>query len=567
MRILHQRLNLTILLAALLFAFSCNKGDIDGANGQEGEFVNINLDFKVNAEITVKAGEQESQFNTIHIWAYKYDGNTIPADAYPVAYLEHSIATAGNTATASMQMPSALLDGKFRFMAIANPSKYGKIFKARKDFSDTEEPLVLEADITYQDLTTAVFDADEEEGAMTSYPFAADVSQMPLSHWVDVTDLRTDRNVSISLYRAIAKTEFYAKLGANSTGGLVKITDITLLSARRYNVPVEGFVFSSLPVIDNESSSPAVFGQYSNVFVAVPEFSLKNNDSGIFSPVSITKTQAQLTGASEAVPLVASNFLYENFFGQPFAGSSFTSPDDYATGAFYMKVEYHYGINDNGNFVAGTEKTGISYVPLPHIVRNTNYRIEATFDFNVDGNVTVSYSVVADWNDGGTTDLPFTYPTFRISATKTVPDPLDPSKRLPDYSMPVAEYNSAEPDSKGFGFNFNITGCTEWNVIITNSEDFSLSIVKNEEDPVHVTSGGIYSVNNVNVADTYVIKVYPNKVETNAIRTTDLYISYPASWLGGINDELLINSGGGGTLWSDSGGERYKIQITQPAAR
>lgn len=567
MRIIQQRLYFIAILAILLFAFSCNKEDVGGINGQEGEFVNINLDFKVNAEVTVKAGEQESQFNTIHIWAYKYDGNTIPADAYPVAYLEHNIITASNTATASLQMPAALLDGKFRFMAIANPLKYGNIFKARKNYLDVEEPLTLQANITYKDLTTAVFDANKEAGAMTTYPSAADVTQMPLSHWVDVTDLKTDRNVSISLYRAIAKTEFYAKLGANSAGGLVKINDITLTSAKRYNIPTEGFVFSSLTTIDSETSSPAVFGQYSSLFVAVPEFSLKNNNSEIFSPVSITKTQAELAGSSEAVPLVASNFLYENFFGQPFAGSSFTSPDDYATGAFYMKVEYHYGINDNGDFSAGTEKTGVSYVPLPYVVRNTNYRIEATFDFNVDGNVTVSYSVVADWNDGGTTDLPFTYPTFRISATKTVPDPLDPSKRLPDYSMPVAEYNSAEPDSKGFGFNFNITGCTEWNVIITNSEDFSLSIVKNEEDPIHVTSGGIYSVNNVNVADTYVIKVYPNKVETNTIRTTDLYISYPASWLGGINDELLINSRGGGTLWSDSGGERYKIQITQPAAR
>ena len=59
------------MLSTLLFAFSCNKEDVGGINGQEGEFVNINLDFKVNAEVTVKAGEQESQFNTIHIWAYK----------------------------------------------------------------------------------------------------------------------------------------------------------------------------------------------------------------------------------------------------------------------------------------------------------------------------------------------------------------------------------------------------------------------------------------------------------------------------------------------------------------
>ncbi len=537
-------------MVLVLFATSCSKENNSSMDIPEEEYVEILLNFDIEAEAIVKSAGWDN-FDTIHVWVYEYVNGVIPEDAHPVGYVFTTL-NAANTATATLQMPAASLGKKFRFFALANPGEFGKIYKARKNYSDTEVELHLQAGITYKDLTTAIFDAKgSSEGIMNTYPTAASPSYMPLSHWVDVDTLSTSQAVTIPLYRSVAKTEFYAKIKNGITNGLVQITSITIHSAQRYNVPCEGFIFSNWETINGETTSPSIFGEYSNVSVEVPEIYLKNSKSGEILTYIYTFC------SSNSETLIASNFLYENLFGD--LSTDYTSPNNYATGAYYMKIEYTYGTNNGYGFFSGEPKTAVGYVPLPPIVRNKNYKVTATFDINVDGSVSVSYNV-ADWANGGSTDLDFSYPTFKISAVKNVEVN---NETVPDYSKPMAYYDATTPDLKGFAFNFNITGCTQWNAVITNSTDFAMSVKKNsEEKQTGLTS---YTESTVSASNNYIITVYPRNTESTE-KTTNIYISYPAAWLGGANDELLINSGGGGTLWSDSGGERYMIKITQPAA-
>lgn len=537
-------------MALVLFATSCSKENNSSMDIPEEEYVKILLNFDIEAEAIVKSTGWDN-FDTIHVWVYEYVDGVIPEDAHPVGYVFTTL-NAANTATATLQMPAASLNKKFRFFALANPGEFGKIYKARKNYSDTEVELHLQAGITYKDLTTAIFDAKgSSEGIMNTYPTAASPSYMPLSHWVDVNTLSTSQAVTIPLYRSVAKTEFYAKIKDGITNGLVQIESITIHSAQRYNVPCEGFIFSNWDTIKVETTSPSIFGEYSNVSVEVPEIYLKNSISGEIL------TNEPVFCSINSEKLIASNFLYENLFGD--LSTDYTSPNNYATGAYYMKIEYTYGTKDTENTFAGTPKSAEGYVPLPPIVRNKNYKVTATFDINVDGSVSVSYHI-ADWANGGSTDLDFSYPTFKISAVKTVKVN---NEDVPDYSKPMAYYDATTPDSKGFAFNFNITGCTQWKAMITDTTYFAMSVKRNsEEKQTGLTS---YRESTVSASYNYIITVYPKKPESTE-KTTNIYIIYPAAWLGGANDELLINSGGGGTLWSDSGGERYMIKVTQPAA-
>lgn len=538
-------------MALVLFATSCSKENNSSMDIPEEEYVEILLNFDIEAEAIVKSTTGWDNFDTIHVWVYEYVNGVIPENAHPVGYVFTTL-SAANTASATLQMPAASLDKKFRFFALANPGEFGKIYKARKNYSDTEVELHLQAGITYKDLTTAIFDAKgSSAGIMNTYPNAASPSYMPLSHWVDVETLSTSQAVTIPLYRSVAKTEFYAKIKDGINNGLVQITSITIHSAQRYNVPCEGFIFSNWKTIDNNATSPSIFGEYSNVFVKVPEIYLKNSIS------EETSTYVSTFCSSNSETLIASNFLYENLFGD--LSTDYTSPNNYSTGAYYMKVEYIYGTKATENtFAGGTSKRAVGYVPLPPIVRNKNYKVTATFDINVDGSVSVSYNVV-DWANGGSTDLDFSYPTFKISAVKTVEVN---DETVIDYSKPMAYYDATTPDLKGFAFKFNITGCARWNATITNETDFAMSVKKNnDEKQAGLTS---YSETNVSASNNYIITVYPRNTESTE-KTTNIYISYPAAWLGGAHDELLINSGGGGTLWSDSGGERYTIKVTQPA--
>ena len=56
--------------------------------------------------------------------------------------------------------------------------------------------------------------------------------------------------------------------------------------------------------------------------------------------------------------------------------------------------------NSDGSFnedLSGNE-TAVRYVPLPKVVRNHDYRVNATVSVNVDGYLIVNY-IVTDWTE------------------------------------------------------------------------------------------------------------------------------------------------------------------------
>lgn len=322
---------------------------------------------------------------------------------------------------------------------------------------------------------------------------------------------------------------------------------------------------------------PAYWGEYNDLTVSVPDICLKNNTNGNnieFLGKKVTDTDYTFVG---------STFLYENNNGEDWSTASHTSTDAYDYGAYYMEINYSYGpdSNDDGTIDNETEKTGTNYIPLPATIRNRDYKINATFDISR-GLINVAFTV-SDWEQdvNDVQGVVFAYPTFEIWPVKTIPD-TNPAEY--DYSQPVACFNTSGNTAKDapFQFYFRMQGYSNksWTISLADGNDdddnitkendsFSIEVEKSDNmattgnwSPMTITNN---SFTTSSAGELYKISITANETLASAATTTaNVIITYYASWLGG-NDHLLINSGGGGTLWSHSGHERHQILVTQGA--
>lgn len=557
---------------AMLALVSCSKTGPAAEEYAEDEKIAIEVRVNAGAEVTVKSN-QGNTITSLKVWGYEItDGNNPPApDALPVVFGEF------NGGSGTIHMLATCVGKKYRFMAVANDALFGKMYKAREHYG-AEEPLALNSHLTYKDLSTAVFDASAGNGGIfKSFPNGDSPASMPFSHWRDVT-ITADNNITIEIFRPVAKTQLFAKL-KNATDGLLKITNVSIKTAKDFPVPNEGFLFSSATANDLPNTltitAPAYWGEYNDVTVSVPDIGLKNNDTDgtlSYSPTIINTSSSTFVG---------STFLYENNNGDKNV-TNHTNPNAYNTGAYYMKIDYIYG---TGNIVDGdanftNSKQATSYVPLPAIVRNRDYKIDATFDISR-GLINVAFTV-SDWeqtdiesgqsgaNGSGddVQDVEFAYPTFEIWPVKTKPgsNPVEY-----DYSKPIAQYHKTDEtvDATGafqFYFRMQPYGDRKWTVSIDNT-DFNIKVEKSESNNQSANDWTTEGVSTTNTAGglLYRISIYPKEsYSTAGAATTNVMITYPASWISG-SDHLLINSGGGGTLWSDSGHERHQILVTQGA--
>ncbi|MBR4087883.1 MAG: hypothetical protein IKK19_01080 [Bacteroidales bacterium] len=554
---------------AMLALVSCSKTEPAAEEYAEDEKIAIEVRVNAGAEVTVKSN-QGNTITSLKVWGYEIIGvNTSPApDALPVVFGEF------NGGSGTIHMLATCVGKKYRFMAVANDALFGKMYKAREHYGE-EEPLTLNSHLTYKDLSTAVFDASAGNGGIfESFPNGDSPESMPFSHWTDVTIEQGTTTLEIQVFRPVAKAQLFAKL-KNATDGLLQITNVSIKTAKDFPVPNEGFLFSSATANDLPNTititAPAYWGEYNDVTVLVPDIGLKN--TGTNGNLSYTIKNID----SENSTYVGSTFLYENNNGDNWKTASHTNPDTYKTGAYYMEIQYSY---------ADHTKSDTSYVPLPAIVRNRDYKIDATFDISR-GLINVAFTV-SDWeqtdiesgqsgaNGSGddVQDVEFAYPTFEIWPVKKK------TESEYDYSKPIAQYNKTGEtvDATGaFQFYFKMQPYTsnginrEWTISISNNDKFSILVEKSssESNSSSEQMAGDWSgdnpMTNEAAGKLYRISIYPKEsYSTAGAATTNVMITYPASWISG-SDHLLINSGGGGTLWSDSGHERHQILVTQGA--
>ncbi len=559
---------------AMLVLVSCSKTGPAAEEYAEDEKIAIEVRVNASAEVTVKSGDtQGSTINSLKVWGYEITGgNNSPApDALPVVYGEFD----GGSGT--IHMLATCVGKKYRFMAVANETLFGKMYKAREHYG-AEEPLALNSHLTYKELSTAVFDAStENDGIFKSFPNGDSPVSMPFSHWTDVRIEDSTTELQITVFRPVAKTQLFAKL-TNANDGILLIESASIKSAHNFAVPNEGFLFSSANATDLPNTAttkmPAYWGEYNDLTVLVPDIRLKNKGDEI----SIYFVEKKIIGIGDT--FVGSTFLYENNNGEEWSTASHTSTDAYDYGAYYMEINYSYGPDSNydGTIDSGTEKTGRNYIPLPATIRNRDYKINATFDISR-GLINVAFTV-SDWeqtdiesgqsgaNGSGddVQDVEFAYPTFEIWPVKTIPD-TNPVEY--DYGQPVARYNSTGNAAKDAPFQFYFRmqkyGDREWTVKIDNTTDFRIKVEKSLSNDPNIDNWTTDGIDETNTAEgqLYRISIYPNASYTE-VKTTNVMITYYASWLGG-SDHLLINSGGGGTLWSHSGHERHQILVTQGA--
>ena len=563
------------ILCVVMSGIACHRED--APETITPDYTRMELSFDMGALKTRAAvsGEQGDKIQDVTVWAYPKFGDVVTDT--PVGWATKHFDGDYADAPIYMELPyDSLNTREYRIVAVLNQDAWGTIAIEPRPGAPLQ---VLDEKITYSSLIHTIFRADGD--MMTNITDATEL--MPVSHWKDFTvpvkaTEITGEDAKMTVYRALAKTTFNARLASSSSpDAALRITNVEVLTGKGISVPTLGYMFSSineeaLSGITEANPMPQAFGSYSSLTYYMPEITMP-----------LTAAQVPII-AKQAIPDTAptytdvgSVFLYENHQGMAYDGSvSTTDPSGYTGGAYYLMIEYEYGLDNNEDMTPDENiKSGVNYVPLPSIVRNRDYQINATFDVQLAGAVKLNYTVkpwVTTEDDGETqleTDLNFTYPTFSIEAIATYDHDNNPlTAELPYYGKPTAYYNGNDLEEGAFQFKLQITA-----PIQNPAKKFTLTHPGSGFDAkiyrVH-KEGSIINATKIadneiesHAEDYYIIKIYPTAPYNSSDPATCVVgITHHASWTGTI-EALLINTTMGGPRWADSGTDRHSIIVTQ----
>lgn len=280
---------------------------------------------------------------------------------------------------------------------------------------------------TYTQLTEGTFDAsgtlfwgyrpDDEELVP---------EDMPVSSWATITvtnaNTHADNCLALTLptYRAVAKVQLNMNKSNDNFGVVVKDVKIKSKSA-----PTQGLILSKSSQVPstgdakrlcypNQTAGPEWWKTPSE---AAAEIQLANSPDIESDAEGITSVSSSFlpTGASyDADPTVyspiGSAFLYENKAEPVDAGTEYDTEPTSGNG-YYMKITYVFNRNkttedmlnsvSEGQYTVSDEEGDeevTRWVPLPKIVRNHDYRVNATVDVVVNGKLQITYKVT-DWGE------------------------------------------------------------------------------------------------------------------------------------------------------------------------
>ncbi|MBQ6988137.1 MAG: hypothetical protein IJN45_03205 [Alistipes sp.] len=391
--------------------------------------LDVTFDTRADEEDTSVSQQQGDGIKDVMLWAFKctlnYDGTLKTVDEDTATGWRHVQNVNANGSLTNIHLPlpicgdgtSSTASQSYVVVAVINTEQFG-----------TTDIGGFSRATTYTQLTTGTFDAS----STLFWKYRPDDEKlvpedMPVSSWatITVTNDNTHPNKCLALtlptYRAVAKVQLNMNKSNDNFG--VVVTNVEIKSNLAPNRGCILSMSSQVPstgdakrlCYPNQTAGPEWWGTPST---ATAEIQLANSpDIAYDDEGNITSVSSSFlpTGASyDADPTVyspiGSAFLYENKAEPVDAGTEYDTEPTSGNG-YYMAITYVFNRNykdDNGNDLMwngdafNEDAEGnfevTRYVPLPKIVRNHDYRVNATVDVVVNGKLTINY-VVTDWTE------------------------------------------------------------------------------------------------------------------------------------------------------------------------
>ena len=405
--------------------------------------LDVTFDTRADEEDTSASQQQGDGIKDVMLWAFKC---TLNSDGTPTGVTEtatgwrHVQNVNANGSLTNIHLPLPICgDGSptasqsYVVVAVINTEQFGTT--SIGGFSRAT---------TYNQLTTGTFDASGT--LFWKYRPDDDLlvpEDMPVSSWATITvtnaNTHADKCLALTLptYRAVAKVQLNMNKSNDNFG--VVVTDVKIKSNL---APNKGLILSkSSQVPDtgddakrlcypNQTAGPEWWVNSNSMTYEETTIPLANSvdgdvpgDSGDESDLtnvtsSFIDTPIYYDAADpDAYNWVGSAFLYENDGAVVDAGAEYDQAPTGNNGGYYMQITYVFNRNkttedmqnsvSEGQYMVSEEEGDeevTRYVPLPKIVRNHDYRVNATVEVVVNGKLQITYTVT-DWTDE-TVDVP-----------------------------------------------------------------------------------------------------------------------------------------------------------------
>ena len=396
--------------------------------------LDVTFDTRADEEDTSGSQQQGDGIKDVMLWAFKCtlnsDGTPTQVDETATGWRHvQNVNANGSLTNIHLPLPicgdgtSTTASQSYVVVAVINTEQFGTT-SINGGFSRTT---------TYTDLTTGTFDASgtlfwgyrpDDEDLVPEH--------MPVSSWATITvtnaNTHPDKCLALTLptYRAVAKVQLNMNKSNDNFG--VVVTDVKIKSNL---APKQGLILSKSSQVPstgdakrlcypNQTAGPEWWGTPTE---AAAEIQLANSPDIYDDEGNITSVSSSFfpTGASyDADPTVyspiGSAFLYENKAEPVDVGTEYY-PEPTSGNGYYMEITYVFNRNkttedmlnsvSEGQYTVSDEEGDeevVRYVPLPKIVRNHDYRVNATVSVNVNGYLIVNYKVT-EW-ETASVDVP-----------------------------------------------------------------------------------------------------------------------------------------------------------------
>ena len=408
---------------AVLAAVVCTAALLTSCIKEESYEVNMaQLDVRFDTRSSADSQSQGDGIKDVMLWAFKC---TLDSDGNPTNVTEKAtgyryvanVNTYGSLENIHIELPvcgngSETATQSYVVVAVINTEQFG-------------ETISFGNSTTYSELSKGTFNASNS--LFWSYRPDDDKlvpEDMPVSSWATITlsneNKHPDRCLELTLpaYRAVAKTQLNMNKSSDLFG--VIVTDVKIISTSAPNVGLILSKSSKKPdsgdakrlCYPNQIDGPQWWGTPSS-YVAT-EISLANaididGDTGAVT-TSFLPAGAFYDDDPAVYSPIGTAFLYENDGEIVNAGTEYDQQPTTGSG-YYMQITYVFNrnkktedmlnsVSEEGQFTVSKDEGDeevVRYVPLPKVVRNHDYRVNATVSVNVDGYLIVNY-IVTDWS-------------------------------------------------------------------------------------------------------------------------------------------------------------------------
>lgn len=494
-------------IGCCLLPFGCTQEEDETRVPEQGQDVSLQLQVRAAADNTggTAPTAEENKIHTLRVYAFAH----IPGDSKDGRLVGYYYT--GQVGQAPHTFPMDITFYKkgrqdVKFYVVANEEAMSEPGGDKKFTEQTTEEELNK--YTFTSLATDI----ANKGLPMFYR-----SESPVS----LTKNQLNNVPSFNLQRPMGKLGVFAAKPAGETSTL-RITGLTMLESgtrtRNYLMPQDVEKLKEI----TSNKGPATLQVIDGEVKALP---------------------SNLTEDDKKNPKYYTDLLKAPYypFESPWGSPSWNAPGDEKGNV--LQIDY--------TFDGGEPRTG--WVYLPRILRNYYYAICCLM--HNDGKITVECRV-ADWNDGGTDDLDFDYPSYTNPIT-----PNGSSEPLPEgkkYSQPTVYYNLDENSNEGsFVFDFKIwapKGNKEvWRPVLYTRYpgDFKVEVYQHGQKVSTVNGSYPTSTESYQIQVKALKKEYLDD-ETKTNKTVGLGIAYTPALLPNDNLLLLINGLTNNLKWEGS---------------